>query len=143
MKELFVNVSVTVDASPADVWQALTDPVLIKEYFFGTNVQTDWRPGSPILFRGSWEGKSYEDKGVILEAESEKLLSYTYWSSMSGVPDVPENYKAVTFELAQQGTQTLLKLHQSNSDEKSQANSTKNWQMVLDGLKKVAERCDD
>lgn len=140
MKELFVNISVTIDASPADVWQALTDPVLINEYFFGTNVQTDWRPGNPILFRGSWEGKSYEDKGVILKAESEKLLSYTYWSSMSGVPDVPENYKTVTFELAQQGTQTLLKLNQSNSDEKSQAHSTENWQMVLDGLKKVAER---
>ena len=87
MKELFVNISVTIDASPADVWQTLTDPVLINEYFFGTNVQTDWRPGNPILFRGSWEGKSYEDKGVILKAESEKLLSYTYWSSMSGVPD--------------------------------------------------------
>ena len=77
---------------------------------------------------------------LILKAESEKLLSYTYWSSMSGVPDVPENYKTVTFELAQQGTQTLLKLNQSNSDEKSQAHSTENWQMVLDGLKKVAER---
>ena len=140
MKELFANVSVTVDASTADVWQALTDPALIEEYCFGTNVDTDWRPGSPILFRGSWEGKSYEDKGVILEAETEKLLSYTYWSSMSGMPDVPEKYKTVTFELAQEGTQTLLKLHQSNSDEKSQAHSTKNWQMVLEGLKKVAQR---
>ena len=125
MKELFVNVSAKVDASTANVWKALTDPALIKEYFFGTNVDTDWRPGSPIFFRGSWEGKAYEDKGAILEAVTEKRLSYTYWSSMSGVPDVPENYKTVTFELSQEGTQTLLKLNQSNSDEKSQAHSTK------------------
>ncbi len=140
MKELFVNVSVQVSASTANVWKALTDPGLIKEYFFGTNVDTDWRPGSPIFFRGSWEGKTYEDKGVILETVIEKRLSYTYWSSMSGVPDAPENYKTVTFELSQEGAQTLLKLNQSNSDEKSQAHSTENWQMVLDGLKKVAER---
>jgi uncharacterized protein YndB with AHSA1/START domain len=140
MKGLIVRISMPIHALPAKVWEALTQPDLIRQYLFGTNTETDWKPGSPIFFRGVWEGKSYEDKGTVLEVAREKRLVYTYWSSFSGVPDEPENYKTITFELARDGAKTLLVLTQdNNSDEKSKAHSEKNWQMVLDGLKKLVE----
>ena len=58
-----------IEASPAEVWKALTDPELIKKYMFGSEVVTDWQPGSPITWKGEYEGKPYEDKGEILEVE--------------------------------------------------------------------------
>ena len=34
----------------------------------------------------------YIAKGQVLKVEENKLLNYTYWSNLSGKPDVPENY---------------------------------------------------
>ena len=49
----------------------------------GTNLTTDWKVGSPIAWRGEWKGKSYVDKGIVLEIEPEELPKYTHWSPMA------------------------------------------------------------
>jgi uncharacterized protein YndB with AHSA1/START domain len=71
---------IEVNASPAEVWNALTDPEQIKEYMFGSQVVTDWKQGSPIVWKGEYEGKEYEDKGEILEIEPERRLKMTHFS---------------------------------------------------------------
>ena len=81
--------TITVNTPASKVWDALTDPRLIKQYLFGTDVTTDWKVGSSITYKGEWEGKAYEDKGKILQVEPEKLLVTTFWSAMSGLPDTP------------------------------------------------------
>jgi hypothetical protein len=43
------------------------------QYMFGTNVISDWQEGSPILWKGEWQGKKYEDLGVILKLEPERV----------------------------------------------------------------------
>jgi uncharacterized protein YndB with AHSA1/START domain len=78
-----------IDAPPSQVWAALTDPEQIKKYMFGSEVETDWRPGSPIVWKGEYEGKQYEDKGEILEFEPERRLKVTHFSPLSGQEDVP------------------------------------------------------
>ena len=65
---------IEINASKENVWHALTDPEMIKQYLFGTTVTTDWKVGSPITYQGEWEGKKYEDKGKILEFEKEKKI---------------------------------------------------------------------
>lgn len=138
---LIAQASITINASPAKVWEALTSPDMIKQYLFGTQAISDWKVGSSITYKGVWEGKHYEDKGMVLEVIPEKLLVSTYWSSMSGVPDIPENYKKVTYELtpAEEGATTLTVTQDNNVTEESKAHSESNWKMVLDGLKKVVE----
>ena len=69
------SVSIIINASPEKIWEALTVPEKVKEYFFGTNLVTDWKVGSPILFRGEWEGKAYEDKSTVLEFNPPHSLS--------------------------------------------------------------------
>src|SRR5260370_13943859 len=96
-KKFVVKVSRTISASPAKVWEALTKAELIKQYLFGTEAISDWKVGSPIIYKGVWQGKSYEDKGIILKLVPEKVFESTYWSSMAGIPDIPENYKKVTY----------------------------------------------
>jgi uncharacterized protein YndB with AHSA1/START domain len=130
----------TINAPASKVWDALTKPELIKQYLFGTEVTTDWRVGSPITYRGEWQGKSYEDKGKILEIEPRKRLVSTFWSSLAGLPDTPEYYKTVRYELAPEGDRTKLTITQDNNATQEEADhSEQNWRMVLDGVKKLLE----
>src|SRR6187455_678971 len=95
--QLKAEVRVHIHGLVSNVWKALTDPEMIRLYFFGTNTITDWKVGSPIQFKGEWEGKTYEDKGTILAMQKNKLIRYSYWSSMSGIEDEPENYVIITY----------------------------------------------
>jgi uncharacterized protein YndB with AHSA1/START domain len=132
--------STTIDAPISKVWDALTKPELIKQYLFGTEVVTDWKVGSPIIYKGIWEGKPYEDKGKVLQFENEKLIVSTFWSSLSGLPDIPENYKTVRYELSAAGDKTNLVITQDNNSTQEEADhSERNWKMVLDGIKKLVE----
>ena len=129
-----------INAPPSKVWDALTQPEQIKQYLFGTQVTTDWRVGSPITYKGEWKGKAYEDKGKVLEVEPRKRLVSTFWSALAGLPDTPENYKTVRYELAPEGDRTKLTITQDNNATQEEATEAeKNWRMVLDGIKKLLE----
>lgn len=130
----------TINAPASKVWDALTKPDLIKQYLFGTEVTTDWKVGGPITYKGEWEGKAYEDKGKILKFDPEKSLVSTHWSPLSGVPDIPENYHAVTYQLSEKDGQTEVTIMQdNNATEDEKAHSEQNWRTVLDGMKKLLE----
>jgi len=140
-KGLIANVSTTIDAPSADVWQALVTPAAIKEYMFGTTVTSDWIVGSPIVWKGEWQGRAYEDKGIILQAVPERVLEYSHFSPLAGVPDVPENYHIVTVELSPDGERTRVTLSQDNNPtEQAREHSEKNWGMMLAALKQFLER---
>jgi uncharacterized protein YndB with AHSA1/START domain len=137
---LIAETSISVDASPAQVWKALTTPRLIKRYLFGTDVSSDWKEGSTITYTGEYEGKKYHDKGIIKKIELEKVLQSTYWSSMSGKADMPENYNLVTYKMIKKDNKTVITVSQDNiSTEKEKEHSTENWKMVLNKLKEVVE----
>jgi uncharacterized protein YndB with AHSA1/START domain len=129
-----------IQATINEVWDALTRPEIISKYFFGTNTITDWKVGSPIRFTGEWEGKTYEDKGTILDFQKNKLIKYDYWSSMSGIEDKPENYVIVTYQLSGEDGNVNMTVSQENiPDEKTKVHSIENWNYVLNGLKQVVE----
>jgi len=134
------SATTTINSSASAVWDALTNLDAVKEYFFGTKMDTDWTIGSPIYFRGSWEGKDYKDKGTVLEFNPEHDLSYTYWSSMGGKPDVPENYMTVRYIVEPEGDATRVTIDQSNvSSQEASDHSAENWKGVLAGMKKYVE----
>ena len=81
--QLEIKKTIEITASLMEVWDALTDQETIKKYFFGTEAISDWEEGSSLVFRGEWEGKTYEDKGHILEAIPGEMLKYDYWSGFS------------------------------------------------------------
>lgn len=134
------KISILINTSLEQAWGALVNPEMIKQYLFDTTVSSDWKVGSPIVYRGEWQGKTYEDKGVILKIEPKKILESTYWSSMSGSADIPENYKKVTYELEQKEDGVLLSITQDNNgSEEAQKHSEENWSMILSGLKALLE----
>ena len=140
-RKFIAKASVVIDADRATVWKGLTDPVLVKQYFFGTEVSSNWKKGGSIRFRGEWEGKAYEDKGTILEVEAPNFMKYDYWSSFSGEPDLPENYAVVSYALAARGKQTELSVTQDRiASDEAKKHSEQNWLLVFDGLKKLLEK---
>lgn len=131
---------IEINASSARVWNALTNPVLIKQYFFGTEAISDWKVGSSLHFKGVWEGKEYLDKGMITEIIPEKIFRYTYLSSFSGLEDKPENYATISYEITSANGITTLFVTQDNiPNEQMQRHSEQNWASVLQGLKKLVE----
>ena len=48
MPDFVARAETEIEARPAQVWDALTDPDLIQKYMFGSRVETDWKVGSPI-----------------------------------------------------------------------------------------------
>jgi uncharacterized protein YndB with AHSA1/START domain len=140
MGNISLKTKIDINAPAAEVWEALTNPVIIKQYFFGTDLKTDWKEGSPILWSGEWEGKTYEDKGKVLEVDPGKYVKYSYWSSMSGTDDKPENYQNVSYTLTEHNGITTLELGQDNiKDEASKQHSEQNWQLVFGKMKELVE----
>ncbi|MCX6170033.1 MAG: SRPBCC family protein [Ignavibacteriales bacterium] len=130
-----------INAPSSKVWDALTNPEIIKQYLFGTETVTDWKVGRPIVFQGVWEGVEYKDKGTILEFIPQQKLKYNYWSSFSKLEDVPENYQQITFNLKSQGDKTILTLTQDNVPNlQSKEHSEANWLIVLNLMKEIIER---
>ncbi len=140
MNGLIANASITINAPVESVWDALTDLARVKRYMFGSDVATDWKVGSPITWKGEWNGKPYEDKGVILKNEPPRVLEYSHFSPLLGKPDLPENYHVVRIELADEGGTTRVDLVQgNNATEEARAHSEGGWKMMLGALKKEVE----
>jgi len=138
---LNVKSSITVNAPATKVWEALTRPELIKQWFFGVETVTDWKVGSPIVHKGMWKDKPYEDKGTILKIEPPNLLAHSHWSALSNLPDRPENYQNVTYALAAHNGSTDLTITEGNiPTEEARAQSEKSWKSVLTSLKEMLEK---
>ena len=140
MNDFVAKARMTINAPVGHVWEALTEPKLIKQYMFGTDVDTTWEPGSPIVYRGEWQGTQYADTGKVLEFEPHRLIRSTFFSSLSGKEDRPENYNTVTYELEDRGAETILTVTQDNNSSQAEAEEAEgNWRMTLEGLREVVE----
>ena len=128
------------------MWEALLAPAKLKRFFYGAEVLTDWKVGSPIVMKGEFKGKPYEDTGKILAVEPERRLSFSHFSPLTGEADAPENYHVVTFVLEPLKGGTEVTLTQANltggvrsGDLAHRAEYEKNWRTVLEGLATVVE----
>jgi uncharacterized protein YndB with AHSA1/START domain len=98
-QDLIQSHSIEINVPIATVWYGLTEPGIIAKYLHGTETITDWKVGSKVVFQGEYEGKTYKDGGIIKEFILHEKISYTYWSSFTGLEDKPENYSLITYEV--------------------------------------------
>ncbi len=121
------------------VWTVLTKPDEIKKWL-GVDVKSDWTSQSDITFTFTWGGKEYVDKGRIISFDNEKSFTYSYWSSLSGLPDEPENYSKIEFLIEPNEKGVFLRLtHSEFATETMYQHSDKNWEETLDVIKKLSE----
>jgi uncharacterized protein YndB with AHSA1/START domain len=135
--------TVAIHAAVSKVWDTLTTPHLIKQWMIDAELEviTDWQTGSPIIFRGSLHWIDFENKGIILQLDPYKAFQYNYWSTLSGLSDVPENYTVVDFALSPAEKETVLALTLSNiPNEVIYKHLDFYWTVTLDILKKLCEQ---
>lgn len=138
---LSIRKTIKIRTDSSKVWDALTNPKMIKKYLFNTRTKSDWKIGSKIIFEGNYQGKKFKDMGIIQKLEKEKLFQYTYLSGLSGLEDKDENYSVVTFELSTENKTTKLIVTQRGfMDKKAQEHSDKGWSMVLRTIKNILEQ---
>jgi uncharacterized protein YndB with AHSA1/START domain len=126
------------------VWKVLTDNDLIQQYMFGCYAETDWLPGSPLLWKGAADGKLYV-KGHVVAIEAPHRLEYTVIDPNSDIEDIPANYLKMTYDLKEDGEGSMV-LEIAQGDFAIVANGQKRYEDVMAGddhlmqaIKKLAE----
>ena len=136
-----IRTTTTIGAPIERVWQAITTPSEMKQWFFGVDTEADWRPGGRLVHRGEYQGKPYIDKGEIVEFDPPRRFVHTHWSDVSGLPDAPEHYQQVAWVLTPTGAGTELAISEQNlPSEDAAKTSEQGWQAALQGLKELLER---
>lgn len=148
MEKLVVKNSIDIQAHATIVWDALVNPEQTKKYMFGCEAISDWKIGSPLIWKGSYEGKEMVFvKGSILDIQPKKLLKYTIIDPNSAIPDVPENYLNVTYQLLESNGKTNLTVIQDGFENAAEGekrykevyNNGEGWNPILVQIKQLAE----
>lgn len=147
-KPLIVKNKITINAPASAVWDALTNPELTKKYMFGSEAVSDWKTGSPLLWKGRLEGEEMIFvKGTVLDIQPNTLLKYTVIDPNAEMEDIPENYLNVTCYLEEQNNQTVLTVIQDGFETAADGekryedvyNNGEGWNPILIEIKKLVE----
>ena len=115
---------------------------------FGCETVSDWKTGSPLLWRMNYEGKEIIPvKGTVLDIQPNRLLKYTVIDPAAAYPDIPENYLNVTYELEEQAGNTILTVLQDGFEGAAEGekrykdvyNNGEGWNPILVEIKKIVE----
>ncbi|WP_166844677.1 SRPBCC domain-containing protein [Isoptericola sp. BMS4] len=122
--------SVHIAEPPERVWAELTHPG--AKWMLGANIETDYRPGSPITFEGHFFGREFADKGEVIAVERPRLLHFTHYSPLSDLDDDPANYHDIRITLDPDDAGTLVTVEQRNVDTAEHAaRSERHWTEAL------------
>jgi uncharacterized protein YndB with AHSA1/START domain len=145
---LIIENQVTINAPAMKVWDALINPAKTKQYMFGCETVSDWKPGSSLLWRGSHEGKEMIFvKGAVVDIQPGKHLKYTTIDPNSTIDDVSENYLWVTYDLNERNGKTELIVRQGDYATVAEGerryqesyNNGEGWNPILTEIKKLVE----
>ncbi len=126
-------------ATADDVWQAITETEFRRQYFYGSTIESDFRPGSPLR-SVSPDGELWSDD-VVLECEPPHVLSHT-WRSLWDPEAADEPASRVTWRVEPQdgGVCKLTVVHDQLEDSPATARGVSGgWAFIISGLKSVLE----
>ena len=84
--------SIIINAPIQKVWDTVTQPALVKQWQFGSDLITDWKIGSEIRFRSEWNNQIFEQWGIVKDIRLHEYIQYSLFAPGSGREDIPENY---------------------------------------------------
>jgi uncharacterized protein YndB with AHSA1/START domain len=107
---------ISIRTTPERLWQALTDPELTQKYYFNTRAESDWKPGSPVVYRT--QDGFVVLTGKVVEAEAPRRLVTTFEPTWSNeVANMAPS--TVTWEIEPSGEESKLRLTHSGLDSAS------------------------
>ncbi len=167
---MYINNEILIGASPDKVWKVLTDPTETVKYMYACLAVSDWQVGSSLNWVMQHNGDEVNVvegnilastnpnletviieiiavKGKILAIEPHKHITYTVIDPHNAaIPDLPENYLTVTYDLIPEGEHTRFAVSQGDytgmiEGEKryNDAVSAGGWSSILEKIKAQAE----
>jgi uncharacterized protein YndB with AHSA1/START domain len=129
--------------TPKKLWEALTDPDFIRQYWFNMRCESDWKKGSP--WKLVFEDGRIADSGEILEADPPKRLVIR-WQNQRDPELKAEGYSTCVMEIEPvDGVVKLMVTHSiDKKDSKLIGAVSGGWPKVLSNLKSLlesGERC--
>jgi uncharacterized protein YndB with AHSA1/START domain len=148
-KPLIIKNTIVINASAAEVWDALVNPKQTKKYMFGCEAISNWKVGDPLLWKGQHEGKEIVFvKGYIQDIQPEKFLAYTaHDPNNTAIEDIPENYLTITYSLTYEKGKTTFVVTQGDYNKVADGkrryeesyNNGEGWHPLLVQIKSLVE----
>lgn len=126
-----------IDATPDEIWKAITDESYTSRYFYGSRVGSDWKVGSPVTYRSA-EGTP-QIEGKVLAVEPGKKLSMTQRYLFD--PRAKDEEFEVTYEIEASGPTTRVTARHEGFTNGSAAleDAQGGWPWIASGLKTLLE----
>ena len=130
--------AIYIRAAPETVWRAITESDFTRRYYYGSTIDTDWRPGSPYTM--TIEGEVHIE-GEIVEADPPRRLVQTFhaiWDE--AVRAEPATRVTWEIEPAMPGVTKLTLVHeQLETAPATREQVSSGWTLILSGLKTLLE----
>jgi uncharacterized protein YndB with AHSA1/START domain len=129
---------VYIRTTPEKLWNAITNAEMTALYFHETRVESDWKPGSPILHRQQ-DGKPALEGNVIEVDRPRRLVTtFRFAQHPEGKKERPSR---VTWEIEPQGEVCRLTLTHDDFDGETATYKEveRGWNPILSGLKTLLE----
>ncbi|MGZ4090525.1 MAG: SRPBCC domain-containing protein [Bacteroidia bacterium] len=148
MKPLIITNSIAINSNTLKVWDALVNPGQTKKYMFGCETVSDWKEGSTLDWKGSYNGKEMTFvTGKIVKIDPGKYLAYTTFDPNSTMENIPENHLKVTYTLSPEKGGTMLTVTQGDYNTVAEGkkryeesyNNGEGWNPILVEIKKLTE----
>lgn len=139
---------IMIKANAAVVWDALTNPEKTQKYMYGRAVDSDWKPGNKVNWKGFVNGiEKIMVTGTVVKNKAKELLEYTVIDPNPSYPDIPENHVHVTYTLTEQGGNTMLTVSEEGFEKAAEGerrykeayNNGEQWNPILLKIKELVE----
>jgi uncharacterized protein YndB with AHSA1/START domain len=127
---------IVVQATPEEVWDALTNPAKTRGYYYGTDILSDWQPGS------RWTSESGDElylEGELIEVDPPRRIVQTFGVAIEE-PAASDPPSRVTWEVIAVDTGTTrVRMIQEGMGHATREYVDGGWEHILSGLKRVVE----
>ncbi len=129
---------VYIKSTPENVWQAITNPEFTRQYFYGTTLQAELKPGSRYTYNNADGGVALS--GEILEVQPNRKLVMTF-NATHNPESKADRASRVTWEIRPySGSVLVILTHDDFDGETATYKSVQpGWNPVLSGLKTLLE----
>jgi uncharacterized protein YndB with AHSA1/START domain len=129
--------AITIQAPAQQVFDALTQPELVRLWQYGKVLTTDWTIGGNIRFSAELEGKVLEQWGTVLEVRTNELIKYNLFTPRPGLEDNIGNYCITSYVLSNHDDTTNIEIIQE--DNRPNAFVPTTLRGILVALKEIVE----